>query len=312
MPTDLKRGRVTDATKVWASVLTNTEYLAGILTLEYSLRKNGTKYPFIVLYTDSLPEEAHAALEARGILKQPVPYLKPSMTTDLSLDRRLYDAWTKLVCFSLYEYEHVVLLDCDMMALHNMDELMDVELDPPEMEGNGNRVFGSTHACVCNPLNRPHYPEDWIPANCGWALQHGTPELAQTIAPPIEASFGLCNTGIIVTRPSEGVYKKITDSLATSDTSDWIFADQSLLSEVFQGRWAPLPYIYNALKTKRWKGVHDAIWRDDRVKNIHYFLTPKPWDETPPAHADPTHAWWCEMNEKRKEEDKASGVTDGF
>ena len=48
-----------------------------------------------------------------------------------------------------------------MMALHNMDELMDVELDPPEMEGNGNRVFGSTHACVCNPLNRPHYPEDW-------------------------------------------------------------------------------------------------------------------------------------------------------
>lgn len=48
-----------------------------------------------------------------------------------------------------------------MMALHNMDELMDVELDPPEMEGSGNRVFGSTHACVCNPLNRPHYPEDW-------------------------------------------------------------------------------------------------------------------------------------------------------
>lgn len=114
-----------------------------------------------------------------------------------------------------------------------------------------------------------------------------------------------------MTRPSESVYKKITDSLATSDTSDWIFADQSLLSEVFQGRWAPLPYIYNALKTKRWKGVHDAIWRDDRIKNIHYFLTPKPWDETPPAHADPTHAWWCEMNEKRKE-DKASGVTDGF
>ena len=121
----------------------------------------GTKYPFIVLYTDSFPNDAHVALEARGILKQPVPYLKPSMTTDLSQDRRLYDAWTKLVCFSLYEYEHVVLLDCDMMALHNMDELMDVELDPPEMEGNGNRVFGSTHACVCNPLNRPHYPEDW-------------------------------------------------------------------------------------------------------------------------------------------------------
>lgn len=115
-----------------------------------------------------------------------------------------------------------------------------------------------------------------------------------------------------MTRPSEGLYKKITDVLAKSDTSSWIFADQSLLSEVFQGHWAPLPYIYNALKAKRWKGVHDAIWRDDHVKNIHYFLTPKPWDETPPIHANPTHAWWCEMNEKTKEGDKGSGVTDGF
>ena len=121
----------------------------------------GTEYPFIVLYTDSLPKEAHAALEERGILKQPVPYIKPSMTTDLSLDRRLYDAWTKLVCFSLYEYELVVLLDCDMLVFQNMDELMDVELDPPEMEGSGNRVFGSAHSCICNPLKRSHYSEDW-------------------------------------------------------------------------------------------------------------------------------------------------------
>ena len=131
------------------------------MTLEYSLRKTGTKYPFIVLYTDSLPKEAHAALDTRGILKQPVPYLKPSMRADLSQDRRLYDAWTKLVCFSLYEYELVVLLDCDMLVFQNMDELMDVELDPPEMEGNGNRVFGSAHSCICNPLKRSHYSEDW-------------------------------------------------------------------------------------------------------------------------------------------------------
>lgn len=122
----------------------------------------------------------------------------------------------------------------------------------------------------------------------------------------------MCNTGIIMTRPGEGVYKKVTNSLATADTSKWIFADQSLLSSVFQGRWAPLPYVYNALKTMRWKGVHDAIWRDDCVKNIHYIMAPKPWEETPSVHADSTHAWWWEMNGKRKEDDKARGVTDEF
>jgi hypothetical protein len=36
-----------------------------------------------------------------------------------------------------------------------------LELDPPSMEGNGQRVFAAGHACACNPLKKPHYPKDW-------------------------------------------------------------------------------------------------------------------------------------------------------
>ena len=56
------------------------------------------------------------------------------------------------------------------------------------------------------------------------------------------------------------------------------FAEQSLLSRLFPRRWAPLPYAYNALKTLRWRGVHDGLWRDGEVRCVHYILTPKPWE----------------------------------
>lgn len=70
--------------------------------------------------------------------------------------------------------------------------------------------------------------------------------------------------------PSQGVYDKIVEQLASPATLQYAFPDQDLLGDVFKGRWVALPYIYNALKTLRWEGVHDTIWRDKHVKNVHY------------------------------------------
>ena len=142
-------------------MITNTKYLSGLLTLDYSLKKVGSKYPLVALYTDTFPEEGHKALDTRKIPKKRVKYLLPSIHKDYSNDTRFYDCWSKLTPFSLTEYERVVQLDSDMMALKNMDELMELELDPPSMEGKGDRVFAAGHACACNPLKKPHYPKDW-------------------------------------------------------------------------------------------------------------------------------------------------------
>ncbi|GAV02012.1 hypothetical protein RvY_12629 [Ramazzottius varieornatus] len=92
-------------------------------------------------------------------------------------------------------------------------------------------------------------------------------------------------------------------------------ADQSLLSQCFAGRWVDLPYIYNALKTLRWEGVHDVIWKDDQVKNVHLLLSLKPWEEEEEGHrgiSDETHKWWWEHNDRRTAEEKIMGVDDGF
>lgn len=94
------------------------------------------------------------------------------------------------------------------------------------------------------------------------------------------------------------------------------FPDQDLLADVFAGQWVVLPYVYNALKTLRWKGVHDTFWRDDEVRNVHYILSPKPWDEVDEMGVwtgkDETHGWWVDVNRERKKADKIRGLTDGF
>ncbi|CEJ55894.1 Putative Glycosyl transferase family protein [Penicillium brasilianum] len=307
--------------KVWTTLITNTDYLSGLLTLDYSLKKVKSKYPLVVLYTDSFPAEGHVALDARGILKRHVPYLLPSVSKDYTNDVRFYDCWSKLTPFSLVEYERVVQLDSDMIALQNMDELMDIELDAPELAGTGERVFAASHACVCNPLQKPHYPKDWIPANCAFTSQHDDPDTAQTVGAPSTAGLGIPNGGLQVVNPSQGTYDKISAQLASSTASSYDFADQSLLGDVFYGRWVAIPYIYNALKTLRWKGVHDAIWRDEHVKNVHYILSPKPWDEwaakqkgqvVSQKSQDPSHAWWISLNEERLKDEEVKGLRDQF
>ncbi|KAK2820047.1 hypothetical protein FQN49_007773 [Arthroderma sp. PD_2] len=310
--------------RVWTALVTNLSYLTGLLTLDYSLKRSGSRYPLVALYTDTLPSEGLATLEARGIPTRHIPYLLPSTHRDYNNDTRFYDCWSKLASFSLVEFERVVQLDSDMLVLLNMDELMDLELDDAALGGQGQRVFAACHACVCNPMNKPHYPTDWLPRNCAYTSQHDTPDQAQTQGPLPTAGVSMLNGGLLVLNPSEKIYNSILCRLQDpTATARYAFADQSLLSDLYPGRWVPLPYIYNALKPMRWEGIHTDIWKDDKIKNIHYILSPKPWDEegvagckgecveeVPELHE--THDWWWEVNNERLELEKTNDIVDGF
>ncbi|CAG9943952.1 unnamed protein product [Clonostachys rosea f. rosea IK726] len=310
--------RPVDSDKVWTTLITNLAYLPGLLTLDHSLRKVNSKYPLVALVTDQFPEQGRAALAARGIPSQRVPYLLPTKSRDYSNDPRFYDCWTKLTPFSLTEYSRVVQLDSDMLVLRNMDELMDLPLDSPDQAnaGTGSRVFAAGHACVCNPLKKKHYPADWVPQHCAFTSQHPTPEEAQTVgADPAVGPLGFMNGGLQVVNPSQALYAQILAHMEAGAV-DMDFADQSLLSDLYRGRWVALPYTYNALKTLRWEGVHDAIWRDDEVKNIHYILSPKPWDEVDEngewTGTEESHRWWVDSNRERRAAEKEKGIDDGF
>lgn len=157
-----------------------------------------------------------------------------------------------------------------------------------------------------------------IPENCAFTSQHSTRDIAQTTAPdPAVGPLGFMNGGLQVVNPSKAVYNQIVQHMESDAAINMVFADQSLLSDLYRGRWVPLPYIYNGLKTLRWEGVHAPIWRDDKVKNIHYILAPKPWDEMDEqgnsTSKDETHGWWVKVNQERLAREKEHGIeADGF
>ena len=87
----------------YVTLLTNTEYLPGVLVLEYSLRSVDSKYPLVVMVTNQLPVNARNVLERRKIAVCEVdPLLPAEGTHSLSeADARFYFTWTKLRFISL-------------------------------------------------------------------------------------------------------------------------------------------------------------------------------------------------------------------
>ena len=180
-----------------------------------------------------------------------------------------------------------------MLVLQNMDELMELPLSAAP---DSARLFAAAFACTCNPCALAHYPPDWTPANCAYT--------------PGAAGLGILNGGLQVVVPSTRLYAEILATIATPQrTEAYAFADQSLLSDTFGGRWVPIGYEYNALKTLRW--CHKDVWRDQDVKNIHYILSPKPWENR--DSDEETHAWWWAANDARlAKEEKLGIVRDGW
>lgn len=50
----------------YVTLITKSSYLAGVVVLAYTLKKSQSKYPLVVLYTDSLHESSVKALELQA------------------------------------------------------------------------------------------------------------------------------------------------------------------------------------------------------------------------------------------------------
>lgn len=132
----------------------------------------------------------------------------------------------------------------------------------------------------------------------------------------------MLNSGLLIAHPSPQTWSQIQSVLNEPHRlSQYDFPDQELLSDVFRGRWVALPYVYNALKTLRWRGVHGDIWRDEEVRVVHYIFARKPWhDFVEPVTGsiagagavDETHLWWWEANDRRKHWEKERGIIDAY
>ena len=82
----------------YVTLLTKNTYLPGVLVLHQSLLDVSTRYPLVVMITESLPEDGKEVLRKRGIEIAHVDRLSPEegKHTLSSVDSRFADTWTKL------------------------------------------------------------------------------------------------------------------------------------------------------------------------------------------------------------------------
>lgn len=88
-------------------------------------------------------------------------------------------------------------------------------------------------------------------------------------SPDAPRTAHLLNSGMVVLQPRKETLDELIHFLNTSPTiAASRFADQDVIAEAFHGRWRPLPWWTNALKTER--HTHPDVWADTEVRLIHY------------------------------------------
>ncbi|KAG1716538.1 hypothetical protein ID866_590, partial [Astraeus odoratus] len=105
-----------------------------------------------------------------------------------------------------------------------------------------------------------------VPANCAYTpLEHPSGLTSPTkITANSPRPHTQLNSGLVVLTPSSKLAKAIYHHLNTSPlVPTWSFSDQDLLADFFKGRWKPLPWCYNALKTLMI--IHEPLWRDEEI-----------------------------------------------
>jgi inositol 3-alpha-galactosyltransferase len=131
-------------------------------------------------------------------------------------------------------------------------------------------------------------------ANCAYTPLTHPSALASPmpIVPTSIRTHTLLNSGLVVFTPSMAVLASMLQFLDTSPLiSTFSFPDQDFLAHFFAGRWKPLGWQYNAIKTARY--WHPNMWSDDAVRNLHYIVD-KPWNAGRKRGEDDeiTHGWW--------------------
>ena len=110
----------------FATYLCNDLFIPGAVALANSLRYNKTKYPLLCMVTDLVSDQGRKQLIECGYVLSDIDKISP-LRTDGIKDRYKDNSWmmfTKLNLWRQLDYEKLVFIDADCLAIQNVDEMM--------------------------------------------------------------------------------------------------------------------------------------------------------------------------------------------
>ena len=233
-----------DKKRSYITLLTNDDYLYGIMLLSETLKQVKSKYPLTVLITKDV------SLPCREILNQlQIPYQLIDIISmpdalyeeNVKIHKKFTNNWkncfTKYKLFDLTEYDKIVFLDADIMVLKNLDDLF----DKPNMT-----------ACVDG-----EYFNIW----------------------PNYLHF---NAGCLVIEPSHGTYLDLLKELENINHEKYqrneVIADQEVLNFYFHD-WPQC----RELRLNKYYNIFAPYIQENQIEDIEknayfiHFIGRKPW-----------------------------------
>lgn len=115
---------------IYITALTNERYIPGVMALVRSLKEVQTKYNIAIMIPESRADDLVKKIKEYGILKiEGVRIIiKPDVEIPVDVEIPNYywkDTFFKLQAAKCTEYEKIILLDCDQMAVKNLDHLFE-------------------------------------------------------------------------------------------------------------------------------------------------------------------------------------------
>lgn len=117
----------------YVTVLSNETFLPGVKALLKSMKAVHASYPIGIMIPKSLEHSLTSAIEKMGILSSCNAFIIVAddlvIPPEVSIDRSHHWANTffKLKTMSLMQFKKIIMIDCDVLVLKNMDELFQRE-----------------------------------------------------------------------------------------------------------------------------------------------------------------------------------------
>lgn len=226
----------------------NREYFEGVLKLHRSMCNVKTRYPLVCFCTDSTTEEQERTLAAEGIITRRIAL----STLSNPYKARWLEAFVKLECWTLTDYDKVCWIDSDTIQLQNADVLMNVSPRP--------------HGIAC-------------------AVDHEVfPEPAERVR------LRMIQTGVFVLRPSLDTYEMIRGELGRVESVDG--SDQGFLTSYYAlNSFDDVRFFSSAYNYMKRGLTRHPQFDLSRIKILHYVGHPKPWDGGEPGYETLQRIW---------------------
>lgn len=183
----------------YATLCVGDSFVLGTLVLFHSLRRTGARADFVAL-TAKLSPSSVQMLQNYGIrvfVVQPLQISLYSSYQHQKSDARDSILWTKLRVWQLIDYAKVVMLDSDLLALKNSDELFEM----PE--------FASTP--MVDPKEKTLF---FKTSDLGLKLRNKIKEDFPLSSSSVLLNWSGVNSGVSVLKPDNATFTDILNELS--------------------------------------------------------------------------------------------------